>query len=227
MRVTQAVRQPVHGLVAIILLLTLTACFGGGGGGGDGGGSSGTDGETIISLPSGGQVVIPKDALPSGADVSVESTPSPVLPDDVTAVGEAFSITATADLIKPATLRLPIPAGVTDPSNLVVVRVESDGTTTFLMSEVEGEELVTFTPGFSTFQSALLDSLSEQVIIVARRLPRIQGAAGHHIVVNTGLFCRPLKFGTALPFISAVIDAKTAFERRCLGDRTIIGIRWR
>jgi hypothetical protein len=61
MRVTQAVRQSVHGLVAIILLLTLTACFGGGGGGGDGGGSSGTDGETIISLPSGGQVVIPKE----------------------------------------------------------------------------------------------------------------------------------------------------------------------
>ena len=75
----------------------------------------------------------------------------PVLPDDVKPVGAAFAIRAAAQPATPVALRLPIPAGVADPENLAIIRVETDGAITFLMTEVEGKELVAYTPGFSTF----------------------------------------------------------------------------
>ncbi|MDD5095239.1 MAG: PKD domain-containing protein [Dehalococcoidia bacterium] len=113
--------------------------------------SSSTAGGAEITLDSGGSISVPAGALPEGAQINSKPTQTPVLPDDVKAVGEALAISATAALAQPVTLRFPIPEVASNPENLVVIRVESDGTTTFLMTEVEEDELVAVTPGFSTF----------------------------------------------------------------------------
>ena len=133
--------------MVLSIVLTLTACSGGGGDGVP----PVTGGDRIVSIDSGGYISIPENALPDSAQVSVAPTRTPILPDDVMPVGEALAISATEDLLEPATLHLPIPAGVVDPANLVIVRVEPNGRTTFLMTSVEGNELVAATPGFSTF----------------------------------------------------------------------------
>jgi hypothetical protein len=104
-----------------------------------------------IPLDSGGSLVLPEGALPLGAEVNVTAACPPLLPDGVQAVGEAFAIRSTAQPSRPALLRLPVPDGVTDPSNLVIIRVEPNGATTFLMTSVAGKYLEATTPGFSTF----------------------------------------------------------------------------
>ncbi len=104
-----------------------------------------------IPIPSGGFLVVPAGALPKGTKVDVVVTQMPVLPDDVEPVGEAIAITAAAQPSKPVMLRLPIPAGVADPAELVIVRVEPDGATTFLITQVEDRTLTAYTPGFSTY----------------------------------------------------------------------------
>jgi len=111
---------------------------------------SAVSGDTI-PIPSGGFILVPEGALPKDAKVSVAATEMPLLPDDVKPLGKAIAVTASAQPSEPVTLRLPIPAGAADPANLVIIRVEPDGATTFLMTEVEGKELVAATPGFSTF----------------------------------------------------------------------------
>lgn len=104
-----------------------------------------------IAISTGGSLIVPEGALPKDAKVSAMATQMPPLPDDVKPVGDAFSLTASSQPSQPVILRLPIPAGAADPSSLVVIRVESDGAATFLMTEVDGSELVAATPGFSTF----------------------------------------------------------------------------
>ena len=122
-------------LMVLSIVLTLTACSGGGGDGVP----PVTGGDRIVSIDSGGYISIPENALPDSAQVSVAPTRTPILPDDVMPVGEALAISATEDLLEPATLHLPIPAGVVDPANLVIVRVEPNGRTTFF-DDVGGGE---------------------------------------------------------------------------------------
>ena len=104
-----------------------------------------------IALPSGGSLVAPAGALSKGTRVDVAVTQMPVLPDDVEPVGEAIAITAAVQPAEPVMLRLPIPTGVVTPGELVIIRVEPDGATTFLITQVEDGDLVAYTPGFSTF----------------------------------------------------------------------------
>jgi len=112
---------------------------------------------SIVEIESGGTIVIPDDALLEVSNIAVKLARTPLLPDGVEPVGEALSITAPTVPQIPVTLRLPIPESVTNPENLVIIRVESDGTTTFLMTDVDGNELVASTPGFSNFIVALLE----------------------------------------------------------------------
>jgi hypothetical protein len=110
--------------------------------------------DRVVPLPSGGSLIVPAGALPPEAEVNVELTCTPLLPelmDDVQAVGEAFAIHATEQPSRSVLLRLPVPAEAADPVRLVVIRVEPDGTTTFLMTVVKDTELVAAAPGFGTF----------------------------------------------------------------------------
>jgi len=111
-----------------------------------------------IAISTGGSIIIPEGALPKGTEVEVMATHMPTLPDDVKAVGDAILITAAAQPTEPVTLRLPIPEGAANPSELAIVRVEGDGTTTFLMTRAEGNELVAETPGFSAFARVRIPS---------------------------------------------------------------------
>jgi len=109
---------------------------------------------STVALATGGSVFVPEGALPAGARINAAVTPMPPLPDDVKPVGEAWSITATAQPSLPLTLRLPVPAGVSDPEKLAILHIEADGTTTFLVTRVEDNELVAETLGFSTYVRA-------------------------------------------------------------------------
>jgi hypothetical protein len=152
-----------RGLIILLSLLTLAIFVGCGGGGGGGGGGSddntqnNQDASVVgpeggeVPLSSGGSIVIPEGAFTENTKINVTSTLSPVLPDGVEAVGKALSISAATQPSQPVTLRVPIPESVSDPENLVVIRVESDSTTTFLMTEVVGDEIVAASPGFSKF----------------------------------------------------------------------------
>jgi len=111
-----------------------------------------------IAISTGGSIIIPEGALPKGTEVEVMATHMPALPDDVKAVGDAILITAAAQPTGPVTLRLPIPEGAANPSELAIVRVEGDGTTTFLMTRAEGNELVAETPGFYAFARVRIPS---------------------------------------------------------------------
>lgn len=109
------------------------------------------EGETI-PLEMGASVFIPEGALPVGTAIDAQvSEVIPLLPEGFNPVGDALILTADAQPQTPVLLRMPIPAGVTDPTNLMIVRIESDGRTTFLMADVDGSDLVAFTPGFSKF----------------------------------------------------------------------------
>ncbi len=128
---------------------------------------------TAIAISTGGSLIVPEGALPVDAKVSAMATQVPPLPDDVKPVGDAFSLTASAQPSQPVILRLPIPAGAADPASLVVIRVESDGAATFLMTEVDGSELVAATPGFSTF--AIGELLPDQQVRLAGDADMIPG----------------------------------------------------
>jgi len=106
---------------------------------------------STVALATGGAVFVPEGALPSGAKINAAVTNMPALPEGVQAVGEALSITATAELALPVTLRLPVPAGVANAQDLVILRVEASGATAFLVTRVENKVLVAETFGFSTF----------------------------------------------------------------------------
>ncbi len=104
-----------------------------------------------IPLQTGGSVFVPEGALAEGVLVQAQRTEMPLLPDDVEPLGQAVEITADAQPAEPVLLRLPIPEGADNPADLVIVRVEPDGATTFLMTEVDGEHLMAYTPGFSVY----------------------------------------------------------------------------
>jgi hypothetical protein len=105
-----------------------------------------------IPLETGGSVFVPEGALPEGVEINAQASDALLLlPEGVQPVGDALIITADVQPGSPVLLRLPIPSGVSDPADLMIVRVEPDGMTTFLMTGVDGSDLVAFTPGFSKF----------------------------------------------------------------------------
>jgi hypothetical protein len=106
---------------------------------------------TTVALAAGVSVFVPEGAFPAGTELNAAVTRMPPLPEDVKPVGEAWSITASAQPSLPLTLRLPVPAGVSDPQQLAILHIEADGTTTFLVTRVEDNELVAETLGFSTY----------------------------------------------------------------------------
>ena len=107
---------------------------------------------TTIPLETGGSIFVPEGALPQGTTINVyEIDDAPLLPEGIEPVAKALIISADVQPISPVLLRLPIPPEVTDPRNLVIVRIESDGRSTLLMPEVDGGDLLAYTPGFSKF----------------------------------------------------------------------------
>ncbi len=107
-----------------------------------------------ISLPSGGWLIVPEGALPEPAQVVARLTCVPTLDSGVEAAGAAVLIRADKVPSRALTLRLPAPDGASDAAELVIVRVEPSGKTTFLMTELQGRVLVATTPGFGTFVAA-------------------------------------------------------------------------
>ena len=114
----------------------------------------------IFPLPWGGLLIVPKDALPSSAQVLVRLTCMPLLTSDVEAIGDAVAITCPDVPARTLILLIPAPEGATDPSEYVIIRVEPDGMTTYLMTELVGKDLVAWTPGYGTFVFARLKSYS-------------------------------------------------------------------
>jgi len=114
----------------------------------------------IFPLPGGGMLIVPQGALPSPVQVLIRLTCMPLLTDDVEAIGEAVAITSPEVPSRTLILSIPAPEGETDTSPYVIIRVEPDGSTTYLMAELAGENLMALTPGFGTFVAARLKSYS-------------------------------------------------------------------
>lgn len=127
--------------------------------------------DRVIPLPSGGYILVPEGALPREAQVTVGPACTPLLLQSVEAVGEAFAVQATDQPSQPVFFHLPIPSGVDDPSELVIIRVEPNGRTTFLVTEVEANELIAASPGFSTFVVAKNSPTAPAMIGKALLLP--------------------------------------------------------
>jgi hypothetical protein len=103
-------------------------------------------------------LIVPEGALPSPPQVLIRLTCMPLLADDVEAIGDAVAITSPDVPSRTLILQTPAPEGATDPSPYVIIRVEPDGTTTYLMTELVGENLTALTPGFGAFVAARLKS---------------------------------------------------------------------
>ena len=104
-----------------------------------------------LTHESGASIDLPPGALPQDEEVRMTVVDSPTLPEGVEVVGDAYEIIADADLTVPATISLPI-VGDHDRSDLLIYRVQDDGTTMSLASSAEGDRIVATTPGFSKFQ---------------------------------------------------------------------------
>jgi len=118
-----------------------------------------------VPIDSGGTITFPPGSLIEGTTVTVESANTPALPEDVVPIGEAFEVVTSSDILQPAFIHLPIPEGVSDPSSLVVYRVTEDGNTTFLIPNIDVDELVAATPGFSVQGIARLSGAQPAAII--------------------------------------------------------------
>lgn len=107
---------------------------------------------TTIPLDAGRSIFIPEGALPqeTAIDAQISKNP-PLLPEGIAPVGDTLFITADAQPQSPVLLRMAIPAGVDDPNNLVILRTSSDGMTTALITWVDDDDLLAYTPGFSQF----------------------------------------------------------------------------
>ena len=102
-------------------------------------------------------LIVPEGALPSSAQVLVRLTCMPLLADDVEAIGDAVAINCPDVPSRTLILLIPAPEGASDPSQYVIIRVEPSGMTTYLMTELVGENLIALTPGYGTFVLARRD----------------------------------------------------------------------
>ncbi len=123
---------------------------------GCGGGGSATTAPTMNSTPTevalGGnaKLVFPIGSIPTDANITVTEVASPLLTDDLTAVGTTYHISVDKQPVRPVEISLPVPLGE-DPRNLVIVRVESNGRISMLGTSIDNDILVAKTPGFSAF----------------------------------------------------------------------------
>lgn len=110
---------------------------------------------TLFKIETGGSIFVPEGALPQGTALNAHNSEDfPPLPEGLQPVGQTLIVTADAQPALPVLLRLPIPAGVDDPDDLVLVRTEANGMATLLATWVDGADLVAYTPGFSQFSIA-------------------------------------------------------------------------
>ncbi|MHB1319848.1 MAG: DUF4339 domain-containing protein, partial [Anaerolineae bacterium] len=123
-----------------------------------------TPGESV-ALEAGGSLFFPEGTLPAGTVVTSYLAEPPVMPEGATAVGDTREIIVDPLPPSPVLLRLPIPEGVADPSRLAILRVHDSGYSEFLMTEVQGSDLVAYTPGFSRFTIAELAGISPVTLI--------------------------------------------------------------
>lgn len=101
-------------------------------------------------------LIVPVGALPASAEILIRRTCMPLLADDVEPIGDAVAIRCPDVPSRTLILSIPAPEGAWDPSEYVIIRVERDGTTTYLMTELVGENLIALTPGYGTFVLARL-----------------------------------------------------------------------
>lgn len=127
-------------------------------------------GKKIPLLP-GGALFVPEGALPGDALAEVEDVEMPPLPEGVEPLGRAVAINTAVQPSQPLVINLPMPAGVSDPSGLTLIRVQPDGSTTLLMTTVEAGELVAATPGFSLFGVVRLEGEERSLIGKRHLLP--------------------------------------------------------
>lgn len=135
------------------ILLVLVGC---GGGGTSQGLSVSDDKAIVVSLAGEGVLYFPEGSLLDESSVSVEEVQAPLLPGDLVAVGTAFKVELEEQPSQPVEIRLPIPAGE-DADKLTILRIESLDTITILQTRVENNQLVAFTPGFSSIVVARLE----------------------------------------------------------------------
>jgi hypothetical protein len=148
----------VFGQRSLVLVLFgfLVAC--GGGGGGNETPQATADGSTQYTLDNGGKIVFSADALTSGTTVDIQPVPLPDLGDQLTPVGRAYQVDLSTPAAQPVEVSLPIPDGE-DPDSLVIVRLEDNGFASMLQTQVENNQLVALTPGFSKVLAARLEQL--------------------------------------------------------------------
>jgi len=132
-------------IVAALILFTLMAC--GGGGESPQLTISGNVTEQV-KLGEQGMLMFPENSLPAGTEILIAETEAPPLVTDLVALGVAYRVETTNQPTISVEISLPIPPA-TSSDNLVIVRVEDDGTITLLQTEVVDQRLVAYTPGFS------------------------------------------------------------------------------
>jgi len=140
-------------LLALSFLLIVTGC---GGGGGDT--TTPSVSPTTVALGATGVLKFPARSLAAGTNVSVAEVVPPVLGDDLTAVGSAWSVSVSSEPSMPVEVTLPVPDGE-DPADLILVRQEDSGRITLLQTRLDNGMLTARTPGFSTVLVARVRNL--------------------------------------------------------------------
>lgn len=133
-------------IVAALILFTLMAC--GGGGGESPQVTISANVAEQVKLGEQGMLMFPVNSLPAGTEILIAETELPPLVTDLVALGVAYRVETTSQPTIPVEISLQIPPA-TNTDNLVIVRVEDDGTITLLQTEVVDQHLVAYTPGFS------------------------------------------------------------------------------
>ena len=116
----------------------------------DGGALTVAAGGGTLTHESGASVDLPPGALPQGTKIRMAVVDPPALPEGAEPVGSAYEISADSQITVPATVSLPI-VGNPDRSDILIYRVQDDGTVMLLASSLDGDSIVAATPGFSIF----------------------------------------------------------------------------
>ncbi len=104
--------------------------------------------ETSVALGAEGSLLFPPDSIPAGSVVEVSADEYPPLAKGLEPVGQAYKVTLAQQPDIPVQVKLKVPSGE-NTDNLILLRVEDDGTTWLLQSELVDGYLVAETPGFS------------------------------------------------------------------------------
>nr|NLD40925.1 hypothetical protein [Actinomycetales bacterium] len=105
----------------------------------------------VVPLATGGSLLIPEGSLPEEATVTASLAALPLLPEGYAAIGPVYEISVDVPPEGPVAVRLPIPEGASDASELVILRVLDIGWAECLDTRVAGGELSAYTSAFSRF----------------------------------------------------------------------------